>query len=352
MPHTGRAGRANRDRRSLTRVARYFLLAGCSALLAATPALRAQERAAPAAPVPAGSRLVLLGTAGGPPAHGARSQPANLLQIEGRSYLIDAGENAGQQLTRAGVLTSRVDAAFITHLHWDHVLGLDYVMATGWMLGRTTPLELYGPPGLAKYVDRQIAAVEVGEDVFRPQSPNRPPLRSLYQVREKTVDAATEVYKDAAVRVTAVANSHFAVLHGADHDYGPDRSYAYRFDTKAGAIVFTGDTGPSPAVTRLAKGADVLVTEICDVDSIRDTMLKLQPGAKIDALLTHMRQQHLSPEDVGRMATEAGVSTLVLTHYVMGQGFDPENFVGKIRPFYTGKIVVGKDQLVVDVPAR
>jgi len=81
------------------------------------------------------ARIVLLGTAGGPPPHLDRSQPASLLEVGGKRYVIDAGENVGQQLMRAGVAPSRVDLTLLTHLHWDHTLGLDYLMASGWMLG-------------------------------------------------------------------------------------------------------------------------------------------------------------------------------------------------------------------------
>lgn len=298
-----------------------------------------------------GLTITLLGTAGGPPPHAGRSQPANLLQVDGRSYLIDAGENVGQQLLRAGMPSARLDAAFISHLHWDHVLGLGYLMATGWMTNRNATLPIWGPPGLAEYVTREEAAVGVGEDIFRAQSPDRPPLQSLYAAHEADLSAPTEIYKDDKVRVTAVPNSHFAVVHGAPHSYGADKSYSYRFDTAYGSVVFTGDTGPSDAVAKLATGADILVTEICDVDSIRKALEQTSgPGAKIDALMMHMQQQHLNPEEVGKLATKAGVKKIVLTHYVIGRDFDPKDFVEKVRAYYPqGEIVVGQDLLKIGI---
>jgi ribonuclease BN (tRNA processing enzyme) len=295
---------------------------GLIALLLASPAL-------------ADPTLILLGTAGGPPPHKDRSQPAAALVIDGKTYLIDAGENAGQQLVRADLPLPALHAVLLTHLHWDHTMGLDYILATGWMMGRTAPLTVYGPPGTDQLLARDVAAVSLGEAIFRPQMPGRPPLASLYVAKVLAPADPAPVEQDGAVRITKAANSHFGP--------GANASYAYRFDYGAHAVVFTGDTGPSPAVTALARGADMLVSEICDMDSIRAALVKTQPGADITLLMQHMEQQHLSPEAVGRMAAEAGVKTLVLTHFVMGPGFDPAGFVAKIRPFFSGTIVVGQD---------
>ncbi len=324
---------------------------------APSPALAQPAPVAPArsAPPPAaaqtGLTVTLLGTAGGPPPHLNRSQPATLFEVDNRSYLIDAGENAAQQLVRAGVAPSRLGVAFITHLHWDHTLGLDYLMATGWMTGRAAPLQIWGPPGIADLVDRTSAAVQVGEDIFRVQSPTRPALRSLYPAKQVDLTGPTEIYRDDKVRVTATPNSHFAVLHGPQRSYGEDKSYSYRFDTAYGSVVFTGDTGPSEALTTLAAGADILVTEICDFDSIRAALERSQgPGESLDALMTHMRQQHLSPEEVGKLASKAKVKKVVLTHYVIGANFDPQAFAAQVRKFYpNGEIVVGQDLTKVRV---
>lgn len=320
-------------------------ITGVAAIVAMASGVQAAD-----APIRSPSSITLLGTAGGPPAHADRSQPATLLQVAGRNYLIDAGENVGQQLTRAGVPARAVSELFLTHLHWDHVLGLGYLMATGWMTNRTAVLPIYGPPGTAQYVRDEVRAVAQGEAIYRAQSPDRPELASLYSPREVTVERApVEIFKDEFVRVTAVANSHYSVIHSDPHDYGIDRSYAYRFDTADGAVVFTGDTGPSADVEKLAKGADVLVSEVCDLASIRATMLKLQAPATLDKLMQHMAQQHLSPEEVGKLAAAAGVKKVVLTHFVTGENFDPKTMIPAIRMHFKGEIVLGRDLVKVSL---
>ena len=320
---------------------RKFMVA--LAALGLTMATAPSSLAAPSEPSTGEAVITLLGTAGGPPPHVDRSQPATLFEVDGHSYLIDAGENVGQQLVRANMPVAKVGTAFITHLHWDHTLGLGYLMATGWMRGRNTPMPIYGPPGLAKYVGLETKALDLGEAIFRPQTPYRPELATLYPVHVVSLAGPAEIYRDDAVTVTAVPNTHFSVVHAKPHSYGPDLSYSYRFDTRHGSVVFTGDTGPSVAVTQLAKGADILVSEICDLDSIRAALEKVQSPDRIQGLMRHMAEQHLSPEEVGKMAAAAGVKKLVLTHFVIGENFNPEDFVAKIRPYYKGEIIVGQD---------
>jgi ribonuclease BN (tRNA processing enzyme) len=297
------------------------------------------------------ARIVLLGTAGGPPPHLDRSQPASLLEVGGKRYVIDAGENVGQQLMRAGVAPSRVDLTLLTHLHWDHTLGLDYLMASGWMLGRTNPMPIWGPPGTRKLVERSLAAVGVGEDIFRSGMIGRPPLASLYSPREFDITAPQTLSDEGGVRISAVANSHYGEIRSAPHDYGVDKAYSYRFDTPSGSVVFSGDTGPSSALEQLAKGADVLVSEIVDLPSIRAGLVANgSSGAALDVMMQHMAHEHLTPEALGAMAQAAGVKKLVLTHFVMGRGADPALFVEQLRRNYTtGDIVIGHDLLEISL---
>lgn len=299
---------------------------------------------------PKGAKLTLLGTAGGPPPHLGRSQPSSLLEVDGKAWLIDAGENVAQQLLRAGSAPPKVTATLLTHLHWDHTLGLDYLMASGWMMGRTAPMPIWGPPGTRELVKRTVRAVGLGEDIFRPQATGRPALASLYPAQEVDLTGPRVLFEEASVKVSAVANSHFAEIHAGRHRYGEDKAYSYRFDTPYGAVVFSGDTGPSDALAELAKGADVLVAEITDLPSMRAALQQTgNTGAALDTLMQHMEHQHLTPEALGKLASAAGVRKLVLSHYVVGRGFDPESFVPQIRPHFAGEIVVGKDLLSISL---
>ncbi|WP_179043529.1 MBL fold metallo-hydrolase [Sphingobium lactosutens] len=297
-----------------------------------------------------GATVILLGTAGGPPAHVGRSQPASLLQVGGKAYLIDAGENVGQQLARAGVVASRVDATLLTHLHWDHTLGLDYLMATGWMRGRRQPMPIWGPPGTRNLVDRTLAAIGVGEAIFRAQAQDRPPLASLYPAREVDVATSQTLFDDGIVKLSAVANTHFAEIRSAPHDYGVDKAYSYRFDTAEGAVVFTGDTGPSDGLAGFARGAALMVAEIVDLPSMRAALVAAgSKGQELDLLMQHMAHQHLTAEALGQLAAQAGVKKLALSHYVIGRDFDPTAFVAPLRKHFGGEIIVGQDLMTIQL---
>ncbi|MDE1147613.1 MAG: MBL fold metallo-hydrolase [Azospirillaceae bacterium] len=329
------------------------------ALLASLiPALALAQSAAPANQPPGGqttqgmpdgvpaSRIVLLGTAAGPIPRPDRAQPANLLQVGAKTYVIDVGDNAAQQMTRAGAMVAHVTAVFLTHLHYDHTLGLGALMAFGWMNGRNAALPIWGPPGTIELVSRTAAALDISANIFKPELPPRPALASLYPAHDITLDGDTpvEVYRDDQVRVTAVPNTHYATMDLPGRSYGTDQSYAYRFDTPQGSVVFTGDTGPSDAVTELAKGADVLVTEIMDLASVSAAITQRLGARQLDGMLNHMRKEHLTAEDVGRMAQKAGVKKVILTHFSVGDAFQPADFIPQVRQYYPmGDIVAGTD---------
>lgn len=94
----------------------------------------------------------------------------------------------------------------------------------------------------------------------------------------------------------------------------------------------TGDTGPSKAVEAFAKGADVLISELAS-----DTDLSHIPPF----IRKHVLTEHLSPEDVGKLAENAQVGMLVLSHI---REVEPSD-LAKIRQYYKGKIMVGTDLL-------
>lgn len=324
-----------------------------SALLAALACAACATHAGAQEPAPpAPLAIITLGTAGGPPPHVGRSQPATALQIAGRTYLIDAGEGAGYQLQQAGVRPLSLQAVFLTHLHWDHTLGLDYIMASEWMRNRRVEAPVIGPAGTRELVARQVASIQLGEDIFRVQAPYRPALASLYPVREVADCSDHEVYRDDLVQVRATCNTHYSTQRSAAHDYGEDEALSYRFDTAQGSVTITGDTGPSSALEALATGSDVLVAEVVDLPSIRHALELASPGMDTAPLMEHMAHQHLTPEEVGRLATRAGVRRVILTHYVVGAGFDVDSLVDQVRAHFAGEVQAGHDLDAFTVTAR
>ncbi len=134
---------------------------------------------------------------------------------------------------------------------------------------------------------------------------------------------------------------------------GRDKSFAYRFETKDRVVVFTGDTGPSDAVVKLARRADILVSEVIDLDGM-DRLLRAAKGpdgkplseADYRTFMEHMTREHLPAEELGKMAAKAKVKMVVLTHFVVaGQGDEAvlDALVAGVRKYYSGPVVAGKD---------
>lgn len=297
--------------------------------------------------------IVLLGTSAGPIARADRSQPATALVIGGKTYLIDAGDNVSQQLARAGLSGKAPEAIFITHLHFDHMLGLGPLMAFTWMSANERAIAIYGPPGTGELVRRDQHALAIGIDIFKPQLPPRPSLAALFPVRELPLAGAATVYIDSLVKVTAVANSHYATAALPPRSYGVDQSLSYRFEVDGTSIVLTGDTGPSADVEALAQGCDVLVSEIVDLPSISTALAKVYGSAddpRIAALRLHMEAEHLTPAEVGKLAQKSQAKKLVVTHFAMGPDADLESIVKQIRQYYpVGEIVLGHDLMAIPI---
>jgi ribonuclease BN (tRNA processing enzyme) len=130
---------------------------------------------------------------------------------------------------------------------------------------------------------------------------------------------------------------------------GKDKSYSLRFDTPGRSVVFSGDTGPSEALKRLAADADVLVCEVLDLEATMkevETTMKLPP-AMVPALRRHMAEQHLSPEQVGQLAQKARVKMVVLTHFSPGLDgeTDVSRYVDGVRKHFKGPVIAGRDLL-------
>src|SRR6202035_2912576 len=128
------------------------------------------------------------------------------------------------------------------------------------------------------------------------------------------------IYQDANVKVTAAENSHFHFAPGTPA-YGKYKSYSYRFETPDRVIVFSGDTGPSAALDELAKGADLLVTEVMSIEDWKEQQIttgRWQSMTPEQQTRAYRRQveEHITPDEIGKLATRANVKTVVLTHFL------------------------------------
>jgi ribonuclease BN (tRNA processing enzyme) len=292
----------------------------------------------------AGVRLVLLGTQGGPNYTGARGEQANALLVDGQPYLVDCGYGALAALKKAGVNHRQIAQVFITHLHDDHTADLPALLVRQWTDGRVQPTTVIGPYGTAKMVAAVVAFGEANAAIRLVDEARTVKPAEMFMARDIAATAApAEVFRDERVTVRAVENTHYPAESKARMPY---RSVAYRFDARGRAIVISGDTAYSTGLVALAKGADVLVCEAMDVPAMRkafDGMVARGMYAdNPEGVWRHIVAAHTPLEDAGRMAAEADVRTLVLTHIIPG-ALDPlpdESYLVQVRKTFRGDIVV------------
>jgi ribonuclease BN (tRNA processing enzyme) len=293
-----------------------------------------------------GTRLILLGTGGGPTPLPGRNQPANVLLVNDEPYVVDAGNGVARQLMLAGIAAHRVGHIFITHHHDDHNADMGTLMGLAWSNGRAAPSQAYGPPGTKGMVSAFIDYFEPNAAVRLAFSGGRKLPRDLF--RGHDIAGSGQVYEDDNVRVTCVENTHYP--NQGHKDGAHHVSYSYRFDTADRVVVFSGDTAASEELAKLAKGADVLVHEVINAERTEALFRKKfasqgRSPEEIERVLEAVISIHTPLEDVGRLAKRAGVKTLVLNHFV--PGFDPEEtpdgWTAGVRKHYGGTIIVGED---------
>lgn len=302
---------------------RRTFLATASSWLAYTALARAH-------PQETKTRLVLLGTAGGPTPKAKSAAPAQAIVVGDRVYLVDCGDGVARQLALAKLPIRQLRAVFITHQHSDHNAGYGPLFLLAWASNISAPVDTYGPPPLTAMTSKLLEAYRYDIEL-RMADEGRIPLAPLIRPHEITTDG--EVFSDDRVRVTAALNDHPPIKH----------SFAFRFDTADRSIVISGDTRYSPNVVKLARGADVLVHEVVSREFWE------RPNApQPSGVVRHILASHTDAAEVGRVAREAGVGMLVLSHFVPTEGPGAptdEQWIAAVRTQFKGRIVVGRDLL-------
>ena len=285
---------------------------------ASTPTPRAKSR----------SRLILLGTAGGPSPKVDRSAPANAIVIGDDIYIIDCGNGVARQMALAGLDLGKIRDVFITHQHSDHNADYGNLLLLAWATDLHTRVDTYGPPPLKRMTELflQMNDYDIG---IRIKDEGRPPLAPLIVPHEITQGGP--VMRDANVKVTAALVEHPLVKP----------AFAYRFDCHDRSIVFSGDTRPSENLVELARGADILVHEVIDLQAIGVLEKELTHAKRLHQ---HLLAAHTPMSEVGQIATRAGVKTLVLNHFVPGTPPIPDQvWYDAVKPHFKGRLIIGHD---------
>ena len=303
------------------------------------------------------TELVLLGTAGAPAPVAGRAGISSAVVVDGRVFVVDCGRGSPSAFAEAGLDFAQLEAVFLTHLHADHTGDLPGLLLYPWgVRGSRPPVRVYGPgrpsalpegdeifhrvttihpelpdPGAADLVGHILAGFAYHLNVM-PLDARMPDAGSLVRGIDVSVPAAgpVVVFEDAAVRVSAVAVDHGRAVP----------ALGYRFDTADGSVVFSGDTTVNENLIMLARGADILVHQVTDLDYLRRHGAGEPEMARMIASLTDVTQ-------VGSVAERAGVRELILTHYLPAdpRAITDEEWVRRAGPGYTGRTTAGRDGL-------
>jgi len=338
------------------------------------------------------TRLLLLGTAGGPAWWSGSDQCgiSSAVAVGDAHYLVDCGEGVGKRLQQAvspanirTVTDVHLRAVFLTHLHSDHTVDYPNLLLFGLFTGldrAASPLKVFGPGrrGQMAPVFSLPGAATPAVPIINPDNPTpgtkdmtgyicqafatdlndrmrdngRRSLEALVEVHDIDIPQIAgfkspnetpsppmepfEVFEDDRVRVSATLVSHAPVWP----------AFAFRFDTDDGSIVFSGDTARSENLVKLAKGADLLVHEVIVTKWVTDLFPAPRSVAE-EGLMQHLLGSHTPLEEVGGIAEAAGVKKLVLSHILPGNA-TREQLLPAGKGF-SGELVIGRDLMQIGV---
>lgn len=285
----------------------------------------------------AGTQIVFLGT-GTPLPDPERFGPCTAIVVNGTPYLVDFGPGLVRRAAAAyekgvrGLQVTNLKIGFVTHLHSDHTIGFPDIIFTPWVMGRTDPLEVYGPQGIQSMAEHILKAYE-GDIKIRTEGLEHSNTTG-YKVNVHEIKPGI-IYKDQNVTVKA-----FPVPHGQ----WPE-AYGYRFESADRTIVISGDTSPTPAIVENCNGCDVLIHEVYTQASFGRVSPEWQE---------YRLAYHTSSKELAEIATKAKSRLLILYHRA-NPGCDQartrecreagseEQLLKEIRQAYNGKVVAGHD---------
>ena len=240
-------------------------------------------------------------------------------------FLFDVGSGVERQLEAAKLPINGVVAAFITHLHSDHTLGYPDLIFTSWVMGRTEPMNVYGPVGLQKMTDHILAAYAEDIDIriigLEHESSEGYKI-IVHEIKEGVV------YDSLGVKITAVW-----VPHG-NWKY----AYAYRIDTPGKSIFISGDTNYFEGLIKYANSVDILIHEVYASSKVKPE--KREGG---DDWPQYLKEFHTSDVELGKLAEKIKPSLLILYHIIRMGATNQELIDGIRKGGYTGKVLIGQD---------
>jgi len=272
-------------------------------------------------------KVTLLGT-GNPRPVMSRFGPSILVEAGNEKLIFDCGRGAIQRLYQLKVPFSAITGLFLTHLHSDHTVGIPDLWLTGWVMGRATPLPVWGPKGTKSMMKNLQKAYAFDIHIRRDVDTKLPGAGA--EVIAKDIQEGV-VYDNGGVKVTA-----FLVDHG---EIKP--AFGYRIDYAGHSVTLSGDTRPSENLIKCAQGTDVLIHEVVDVPSYISLSKSDNPEQE-KKIIGH----HTTAEQAGIIFSRVRPKLAVYSHIVPS---DASDVVAHTRPTYSGPLLLGEDLMSIDV---
>jgi ribonuclease Z len=279
------------------------------------------------------TKVILLGT-GNPNPDPRHLGCSLIILVDETPYVVDFGAGLVRQAAAltpeyGGVIEEldikKLAIAFLTHMHSDHTIGYPDLILTPWVMGRETPLEVYGPDGVIEMSENILKAFQddIKYRIYGLEPANNEGWRvNAHEIREGIV------YEDTNVTVEA-----FLIKHGT----WPD-AYGYRFTTPDKVIVISGDTAPCENIIKYSQGADILIHEV---------YYKKAFDEKDEFWKRYHSINHTSTYELAEIAIKTKPGLLVLYH-VLFWGSSEQEILDEIAQGYDGKVLVGADLQVFE----
>lgn len=280
--------------------------------------------------------VTILGS-GSPIPDPQRSGTAICVETGGETALIDCGPGTVEGMMKQEIDPSTVESVFFTHHHMDHNASFFHFAISSWMLGRRD-LTVYGPTGTDRVLE---AMAHMYQDDFEYRETLGRSLEGLTDIE------SIEFEDELSVEFGDCTVSSFPADHSIE-------TYGYRFENEASgeSFVFTGDTAVTDELVDFAAGADVLLHDCCvgaQLESPPDDK-PLWPDLfdPDEQYLDRLSEVHATPAECGKIAADANVDALVLTH--LTPYLDTSKLKSEAQEHYDGTVVVAEDGLAFSTP--
>lgn len=302
--------------------------------------------------------MTFLGTAGAVPTP-KRSLPAILVQRKGKQIIFDCGESAQQQMVKAKTGFHREMKIFVSHMHGDHIMGLPGLLQTMSLLGRNSPLCIYGPPKIKRFLEAIRDTVQ---------------FKLTFPVKIREIEKSGVVHEEEEYRIEAVWANHVipSLAYALVEKNRPGKFYpkkAKSLEIPEGPlwsklqhgekikladgriirpeqvvgpprpgrkVVYTGDTRPFEGMIKFAADADLLIHDSTLDDSLAE---KAQEDG------------HSTPSQAAKNAKKANVKQLILTHISARYQKDSSTLLDQAQQiFKNAKVPEDLDEIEIPLP--